>query len=369
MARSLTASPQPYLTLDRYRQILNLPLCYFNGVENPNDTVSNCDHCWSQWERDRIAQALADAEGYFAEQLHFWFGERYLTDTDLLWENPMRLNYGYIVGGGVRARDEVTPSASDFTIDPATITVAQASFSGGTSEIVVVEDSTGLEIVPDKIESSGANYVIYIDQCKLIEWDDLENAEGGESCIVYDDTFPATIWLKLADLTVYREYLDTTDQATITFAKDCDCWACCSDVCDGTTVTGCVFVFDQEISNVRINMATYSNGSWSCDYPSTVCGCYHGSKVSVNYLAGTTTMPGWEQVVISLAHTYLDEEPCGCARFDRRWQRDTAIDDETGLMKGQLRADRYIEKFGHGKARMLGRVDRTLRRAFLSGNF
>jgi hypothetical protein len=368
MARSLDASPQPFLTLDRYAKILNLPLCYFNGVENPADTTSNCDHCWSQWERDRIAQALADAEGYFADHLHYWFGERYLTDEDLLWENPMRLNYGHITGGGIRARDEVTPSASDFTIDPATITVASASFSGGVSEVVVVEDATGLEIVPDKIETSGANFVIYIDQCKLIEWDNLENAEGGESCIDYDNTFPAATWLKLADLTVYREYLDTDTQATITFANDCNCWTCASDVCDGTTMTGCVFVFDQEISNVRINMATLSDGSWGCDWPSACC-CYHGSKVSVNYLAGTTSSPGWEQVVISLAHTYLDEEPCGCARFDVRWQRDTAVDEETGLMRGQLRADRYIQKFGHGKAIMLGRVDRTQRRAFLSGRW
>jgi len=363
MARSLDASPQPFLTLDRYRKILNLPLCYFNGMENPNDTVSRCDHCWTQWERDRIAQALADAEGYFAEQLHYWFGARWLTDSDLLWENPMRLNYGHIVGGGIRARTEVVPSTSDFTIDPATITVATASF-GSVSEIVVIEDATGLEIVPDKIETSGANYVIYVDQCKLIEWDDLESQED---CIDYDGTFPATMYLKLADLTVYREYRNTTDQATITFAKDCDCWTCATDVCDGTTITGCVFVFDQEISNVRINMATYSNGSWSCDWPDSCC-CYHGSKLSVNYLAGTTSIPGWEQVVISLAHTYLDEEPCGCARFDVRWNRDNKKDDND-IPWGQRRADRFIQKNGHGKAFMLGRTDRTLRRAFLSGRF
>jgi hypothetical protein len=365
MARSLTSSPQPFLTLDRYAKILNIPLCRFNGVENPDEVVSSqCDHCFTQWERDRIAQALADAEGYFAEQMHFYFGARYLTDEGLLWENPMRLNYGHIVGGGIRARDEVTPGASDFTIDPATITVPSASFSGGASEIVVVEDATGLEIVPDKIETSGANFVIYIDQCKLIEWDDLESQE---SCIDYDAAFPAATWLKLADLTVYREYRDDTSQATITFASDCDCWSCATDVCDGTTITGCVFVFDPEISNVRVNMATLNNGSWSCDWPDA-CGCIHGSKVAVNYLAGTTAIPGWEQVVISLAHTYLDEEPCGCARFDVRWQRDTKI-EENEQMRGQNRADKFIQKFGHGKAIMLGRTDRTLRRAFLSGWF
>jgi hypothetical protein len=133
-------------------------------------------------------------------------------------------------------------------------------------------------------------------------------------------------------------------------------------------MTGCVDPLDEEIANVRINMGTYSSGSWSCDWPDVSC-CVHGATVEVNYLAGTTSIPGWEQVVISLAHTYLDEEPCGCARFDVRWRKDTKIDDDTGLMAGQIRANRFVDKFGHGKAMMLGRVDRTLRRAFLEGWF
>ncbi|NIQ78929.1 MAG: hypothetical protein GTN93_12745, partial [Anaerolineae bacterium] len=83
--------------------------------------------------------------------MKFYLGTRYLTDHDLLWRNPVQLKFGHVLGAGVRARDAVTPSASDFTTDPATITVPSASFSGGIGEIVVVETATGLEIEPDGV--------------------------------------------------------------------------------------------------------------------------------------------------------------------------------------------------------------------------
>jgi hypothetical protein len=281
----------------------------------------------------------------------------------------MTLPYGYVTGGGVRGRTEVTPTASDFTTDPATITVTAADFTGGTSEIVVVEDATGLTIVPDQIVTVGATYVIYIDQCKLIEWDNLETQAD---CIDYDDAFPAATWLKLADLTVYREYLDDSDQATITFAPGCDC---CSDdgACEGTEYTGCVFVFDPEISKVRITMADYSAGSWTCSSP-MVCGCYHGSKVDVSYLAGTTSIPGWEQAIIRLAHTYMAIEPCGCAMFDAVWQRDTRIPTTLtaerincpfGEMDGAWWAWKWAQRHALGTGTMLGKTDRVDRMRFL----
>ena len=369
MARSLYTSPQPYLTLDRYRQIMNIPICLFNGVENPDEVISGCDYCWPQWWRDLLCQALSDAEGTLAGVLNFWLGGHYLTAEGLDWYDPMTLPYGYITGGGIQGLTEVTPTASDFTVDPATITVTAADFAGGTSEIYIVEDETGLEIVPDRIETVGANYVIYIDQCKLIEWDDLRD---WTECIDYDDTFPNTTWLKLADLTVYREYLDTSDQATITFAESCDCWTCC-DACDGDEYTGCVFVFDPEISKVVISMGDYSDGDWTCSYP-TGCGCYHGSKVDVNYLAGTTSIPGWEQAIIRLAHTYMAIEPCGCAMFDAVWQRDTnvpsvltaeRINCPFGTADGAWWAWKWAQRYELGTGIMLGKVDRTDRAHFL----
>jgi len=369
MARSLNVSPQPYLTLDRYRRIMNIPICLFNGVEDPSETTSGCDYCWPQWWRDLLAQALSDAEGTLANALTFWLGEHYLTDTGLTWRDPMELEYGWVVGGGIRGRTEVTPGASDFTTDPATITVAQASFSGGTDEIVVVEDSTGLEIVPDGVASTGANYVISISQCKLIEWDDLESQSV---CIDYDALFPAATWLKLADLTVYREYRDTSDQATITFAPSCTCCAS-AEACEGTEYTGCVFVLKDETSRVRVAMADYSDGSWTCSYP-TVCGCFHGTKIDVNYLAGTTSIPGWEQAIIRLAHTYMAIEPCGCAMFDTVWQRDTRVPTTLtaerincpfGQADGAWWAWKWAERNRHGTAIMMGEVDAVERRRFL----
>jgi len=356
MARSEQAQPQ--FSLDQYRKRFNIPPWAFNGVENPAEARRGCDHYWTQWERDDLAQALSDAEEQLAERLGFYLGKRYIIDYDRIWRSPLQLKFGHVVGPGIRARTEVTPSASDFTIDPATITVLAASFTNGTDEVVVVEDETGLKIEPDRIETVGLNYVIYISQYKLIEWDDLEDQT---ETIDYDAAFPAATWLKLADLTVYREYRDTDTQATITFGPSCNCW-CASEACTGSEYTGCVYVVNRDIGLVRVNRATLSDGTWSCDQ-SAVCGCYEGDKVTVYYLAGTTDIPAWERAVFRLAHASMGEQPCGCALQERQWRLDRTIPNPItanrlecpfGPEQGAWAAWNWVSDQLHGKAFMLG---------------
>lgn len=367
MARSELA--QPFLSLDEYRRLFNIPCYAFNGVENPNEDRRACDHYWTQWERDDLALALADAENMMAEEMKFFINARYLIDYDLTWGDPTQLKYGHVLGGGIRARDEVTPSASDFTIDPATITVPSASFTNGLSEIVVIEDETGLEIEPDSVATVGTDYVIYISQCKLIEWDDLE---AQTDPIDYDATFPAATWLKLADLTVYREYRDTDTQATITFGPACSCWCSTGEACTGEDYTGCVFVQNRTVGLVRVNRATLSSGTWSCD-TTAVCGCYDGDKVTVYYRAGAiseriwqrprnTVVPNWRRMVWNLAHSQMGEQPCGCALFERQWRQARYIPPilsverlrcPWGLYEGAWEAYSYVSSQAHGRGVML----------------
>jgi hypothetical protein len=224
--------------------------------------------------------------------------------------------------------------------------------------VVVIEDETGLEIEPDDIETVGANYVISISQYKLIEWDDLEDQT---ETIDYDGTFPAATWLKLADLTVYRQYLDDSEtQATITYGPKCNCW--CSDgACTGSDYTACAFVENRRIGLVRINRATVSAGTWSCD-TSAVCGCYEGDKVTVYYQAGTDDIPNWERAVYRLAHSQMGEQPCGCVLHERQWRLDVNVppvltaerlDCPFGLSNGAWAAWRWVSRQAQRKGFML----------------
>jgi hypothetical protein len=365
MARARAA--QPYLSLDYYRELMDIPICAFNGVMRPSETLTSCDHFWSQWEREALARHLNAAENLLAQHLGFFIGPRFLTDYDHQWTDPVNLRWGHIVGGGIQGLTDVTAGvvASDFTIDPATITIPQASFPGGTDEIYIIETATGLEINPDKVETSGVNYVIYINQCKLVEWDDLEY-QTSDAPIAYDPTFAATVWLKLADLTIYREYLDASTQATITFGVSCRCW-CSGEACAGTDRTGCVYVHDEEISKVRVSIATYdaSAGTWACNLD-LLCGCYTDDKVTVRYRAGTVAdefVAGWQEAVMRLAHTYIIRPPCGCDVFDLSVGRDNAmprvmtaerLNCPLGMKAGAWFAWNWLPNVKHGHAFMLG---------------
>jgi hypothetical protein len=359
MARA--AAAQPNLTLDMYRRIMNIPMCVFNGVEDPDESKFACDHIWLQWQREELAHALRMAEDTLAGQLMFTLGLEYQVSRQEPWVEPHQLDWGHIVGGGIQGLTTIALAdivAQDFTIDPATITVAQSHFPGGADEIYIIETYSGLEIVPDRIDTLGVNYIIYISQCKLIEWDNLRNQTVS---ILYDNTFPGATWLKFADLTLYREYLDDSTQATITYGPWCDC-ACAGTACAGTSYTGCVYVIDAEISKVRIQMANYSAGSWTCALPILSSGCYAGDKVSVHYQAGTISIPGYERAIIRLAHSYMDWEPCGCAAFDYAWHRDRQIPSVLtaervncpfGMTDGAWFAWQWAEVHKHGKAFML----------------
>lgn len=359
MARAENASP--YFTLDDYRRKYTIPRCLFNGVENPDENIYACDKVWPQWQREALAQALADAEGMLAEHCRWWIGPRYLTDDDLVWTDPVLLNWGHVIGGGIEANDDVTAdvSASDFTTDPATITIPMASFESNENEIRIVETSSGLDIELDKVETSGTNYIISIYQCNLIEWDDLEEQVDA---IDYDATFPAATWLKLADLTIYRNYLDTSSQATIEFGPSCQC-EFCGTACAGDTYTGCVYIIQEQVSRVRVQLATYNSttDTWACEYP-VLSGCYKGDKVTVSYQAGTLSHPNWKEAICRLAHTYLDFPPCGCAAFDYALRRDRAtpstltaerINCPLGQMDGAWYAWQWIQNTKHVRAFML----------------
>lgn len=354
MARSERA--QPYFSLDDYRQRFNIPPWAFNGVENPAEARRGCDHYWTQWQRDDLAQALSDAEELLAEQLHFYLGARYLIDRDRPWRNPLQLRFGHVLGAGVRGRTEVVPGASNFAVDPATITVPTASFPGGTSEVAVVEDVTGLTIEPDAIATVGANYVISISWYKLIQWASLV---AQDETLDYAAVVPALL-MGIVDLTLYRQYRDTETQATITYGPSCKC-RCAGEACVGTDYTGCAFVLDHEIGTVRVHRATLSAGTWSCDN-SAPCGCYEGDKVTVYYQAGTTEIPGWQQAVYRLAHARMGEQPCGCALQERQWRKDrdtppvlTAerLNCPWGLEQGAWAAWCWVSDQAHGKAFML----------------
>jgi len=360
MARSKSAAP--YFSLDTYAEWFNLPTCAFNGIENSDETVSGCDHVWSQWERDMLARALARAENTLANQVRFYYGERFLTDTDLPWTDPTQLKYHYVTDTGALVQTAITPVASDFTTDPATITIAQANLPSGTDELKVLETIYNLEIHPDRIDTSGVNYVVYISQCKLVEWDDVRS-QTTAAPVDYDAAFPGATWLKLADLSIYRETCSDSDQATITFGPSCAC-GLCGTAGTGSEHTGVVYVQDTDISRVRVQLADYDSttGTWSCSYPE-LWGCYDGSKAQVHYKAGTTTVPGYDAAILALAHTYIVVEPCGCSLF-RQWvQRDQRIPPTLtaerincpfGEADGAWQAWQWAESNRHGIAILAG---------------
>lgn len=289
MARSLVA--QPFLTLDAYRRILNIPLYRFNGIDRPDEAVGGCDMCWSQWMRDQLALALYDAEMMLADALGFFIGPRYVTEPRRAFASPVKLRYGHITAIGTRKRTAIMPSSLDFDADPAEIIISDVS---DPSSIRIVENETLLEIVPDSFTVAGNTVLVRISQAKLLRWS-VTSVQS--SCIDYDPSLPDDTYLKPGDLTVYVETTDDTLQASVT---------------DDQTISAATVQIEDAICGiVSLHVSCSTSRNALINY--------------INYLSGTTAIPGWENAIISLAHTFMSVEPCGCSLFDVRWQQDARI--------------------------------------------
>ncbi len=87
MARSDTITLLP---LDRYAQIMQLPLPHFNQMNGTKAPVvnSNCKAIWDQNARDALAWTMAQAEEMIAEFLNFWPSPKFIEDEEIALSLP-----------------------------------------------------------------------------------------------------------------------------------------------------------------------------------------------------------------------------------------------------------------------------------------
>ena len=86
MARSDTVTLLP---LDRYAQIMYIPLPHFNQMNGSKaPVVKGCNGIWDQNARDALAWTMAQAEEMIAEYLNFWPSPKFIEDEEIAFSLP-----------------------------------------------------------------------------------------------------------------------------------------------------------------------------------------------------------------------------------------------------------------------------------------
>lgn len=306
--------------LDRYQELMQLPIAAFNGLNNPDEfPVYQCSHIWKQSQRDALAMYLAQAEEMRELELGYHLAPKYIVDEEHDFSNTLVLNRKHLISVGKSASSAIESGvALDHGVetapnDPVVITVSTDVTV--TSEICVFYPGEDVKIKPSSISISGGTATIKIPRSRLVDPDLLDDRDDHLS-YYENDNFISTVDVK-------RCYTDTSDVATIRWIGT----EWCTDSCNLYTQTACLVAAGnraRRISKVKLAPASYSNGSWTVK---SYTYCHQPESVVISYLSGRRASIKTELLTARLSHTLMPNMPCSCPLVEQYWRDDRDMQD------------------------------------------
>lgn len=401
MARSDTITLLP---LDRYAQIMNIPLPHFNQMNgNKAPVVESCNGIWDQDARDTLAWTMAQTEEMIAEFLNFWPSHKFITSEEIQfslpgirgdwWNAEVETRWSKIDCFGTETLTLVQAGASVIytnsnnnpqdrenlaTISSTGLYVEELGACDDKCEVAVffreadgAEDTADerWEIRPLKVDIDGATMSITADSAQFVLptlWDltELESAGNVDSNAWKIDFDTANL---VSQVDVYCRTINQATPITLLWEGVCDC----PGICEHSTQTACAYQTDKRRGFFVPRPATWngtSNVFAAPKYSNII-----PESLQANYRAGlpldkscrmNQTM---ERAIIKLTNALLPEPPCGfCGDVAKRiWSDDRQpVDPLTPeaaslpwdiYKKGALEAWRIVKIFARGRGGKMGR--------------
>jgi len=316
MARTQDSSltQQTGLTLDRYQEILGLPIAAFNGLNKPDETpVYACSTIWKQFNRDNLARFLAIAEEKREQELGYFIAPKYVSLDEYPISNPLILKKKYLISLGVRSvttiQDAVVVTYRDIggnILDPVVLTISTALVIS-TSDIVVQYAGEDVPIHPSSIALSGGTLTIRIPRSRLVK---PSLNDDREDPLMYDNdnNFVTTVDVK------YVSYDSTEAVHYISFGEDFV----------ETSTEGIGLVKDTRLSIIELDTSVLS-----CVIGFAVCSNSSSPIVRISYLSGRQQSVMTDMQTLRLAHCLMPFEPCGCEAEHQYWRDDVTENSQS----------------------------------------
>lgn len=312
------------LSLDRYQEIMHIPISAFNGLNNPNEKqFEQCATIWKQSGRNHLAQYLAWAEEERETELGYHLAPKYIVDEEH--DHGVGaiaiLHRKKLIQVGIEATEDIESDVSltlrdiyDAINDPVEITVTTPVTS--TSEICVYYPGEDVKIKPSSVSISGGVATIQIPRSRLVKPSLMDDRED-HLYYVDDDNFMETVDVK-------RCYTSLNGAVTLVWPslQLAQLGRECPPGCSEQTQTGCASVAGERakrIAKVQVFPATFSG-----EVPSGARWTYGCPPwyIRVSYLSGSQTSPKQELLTARLAHTKMPNRPCSCPLVDQYWSED-----------------------------------------------
>ena len=309
MARSQDASltKQIGLTLDRYQELLGLPIAAFNGLNKPEEVpVYACSTIWKQFNRDNLARFLAIAEEKREQELGYFIAPKYTPLDEYPISNPLILKKKYLISLGVQTvttvQDAVTVTYRDVgnnILDPITLAITTA-LTIVPADVVVQYAGEDVPIHPSSVTFSGGVLTILIPRSRLVK---PSLNDDREDPLMYDNdsNFVTTVDVKCVT------YDATEAVHYISFGEDFL----------ETPTEGIGLIKDKRLSIVELDTSALS-----CVLGFADCSSASNPIVRISYLSGRQQSIMTDMQTLRLAHCLMPFEPCGAEATQQYWRDD-----------------------------------------------
>lgn len=324
------------LSLDRYQEIMQLPIAAFNGLNWPEeDPKHECATIWTQANRDNLAMWIAAAEERRETELNYHLAPKWLEAEEhtyaytILLDKKLLIQPGILVETLVGEDVALTLSPGGNIQDPVEFTVDIGSAANSSDVVVTYADDT-IQLTPSSITMNGNIATIKIPRSRLVKPELMDNR--ADHLYYSDDNNFITevdVWHHTYTLDGAIQFVWSSAQVT------------CEDGCNEKTSLGCYTQHGNKanrISKIQVWPATYTDGVPSSSMFPYTCPPW---MVRVSYLSGKQNSMNTQLLTARLAHTMMPNEPCSCPYVEQYWQTDrqeTDIYTGYGSMKGAVEA-------------------------------
>jgi hypothetical protein len=314
------------LSLDRYQEIMHLPIAAFNGLNKPDEEpVYQCSTIWKESERRKLAEFLAKAEEKREDQLAYHISPKHDVDERHIYTNVIELNWKHLVALGKRVLTDISlgyalsHGSESAPNDPVTITVSTTVTEA--SELAVFHYGTNKKIRPSRVEIAGGVATIKVPRARLVKLSLLDDREDHLS-YYENDNFVTHVDVK-------RDWTDPSQGIEFVWLPSQG--ITCPHGCTELTQTGCGHVVQERgyrIATISVTPATWSGQTPTSTYFRAVgggivvsCGI-DPALVRVSYLSGRRSSISTEILTARLAHTLMPYAPCSCPTVHLYWKED-----------------------------------------------
>lgn len=317
MARTQDTSltQQTGLTLDRYQELLGLPIAAFNGLNKPGETPAyQCSTVWKQFNRDNLARYLAIAEEKREQELGYFIAPKYIENEEYPVVSPVILNKKHLIEVGLKTittiQDDAAITYRDTLgniLDPVTLTIPTSATILSASRITVYYKDEEVPIHPTSITYASGNITIRIPRSRLVK---PELNDDREDPLMYDAdaNFVTSVDVK------YISYDSTEGVHYVSYSED---YA-------ETAVGGKFLIKDNRLSIVEIDLRDIlcTLGFLSCSNTSS-------PVTRISYLSGRQSSVMTDMQTLRLAHCLMPFEPCGAEATQQYWRDDVTENEQS----------------------------------------